>query len=306
MAKLNHSSLIDSDSSLHLAAGGGVFSASLITHYANHSMQYMVGLKLREMVPGLQLSNFELPYWDINIPPLYDDEISSVIVGAKQHVDLPKFAYLLNNKIVRRINWLGYGQRMQNFPDKEPLKRHFARFDTEGLSLGDDYLVCPIRAGEILDGGHSGYPLIPAEFYREMANKYGKKLVFMGQTDPNCYMDALRAALPDALFLSRKGPLVDFQIIRQARNIVVPVSTFAWLAAWLSNAALIVLPVFGLYNPRQFPEHDLLPLAEPHYQFYEFPPHSAVPLELVLEDHADLSGQWRHVAPQELIHFLCG
>jgi hypothetical protein len=93
-------------------------------------------------------------------------------------------------------------------------------------------------------------------------------------------------------------PLSDFQTVRRAKNIVVCISTFVWLAAWLSNAKRIVLPVYGLYNPLQFPNHDLLPLGDDRYTYYEFPVHWAVPVDQVLEAHKQILGAWTLTPPQ--------
>ena len=96
--------------------------------------------------------------------------------------------------------------------------------------------------------------------------------MFLGQTSPSWYTNALRAALPDARWLQSESWLHDFQTIRYASVVAIPVSTFAWQASWLSpQATKIYLPVLGLFNPAQRPEIDLLPLGEARYEFRAFP-----------------------------------
>jgi len=65
--------------------------------------------------------------------------------------------------------------------------------------------------------------------------------------------------------------LADFERLRSARHVVTSVSSFAWLATWLSDAQTIHVPVLGLLNPAQRPDVDLLPLDDPRYRFYRFP-----------------------------------
>ena len=77
-------------------------------------------------------------------------------------------------------------------------------------------------------------------------------------------------------------------------------STFAWLAAWLSDATNIVLPIFGIFNPRLFSLHDLLPFSEGRYRFYQFPDCPAVPLGELEEAHKAIRGKWRRVQGYEL------
>ena len=91
--------------------------------------------------------------------------------------------------------------------------------------------------------------------------------------------------------------LQDFQTIRKAKHISLPVSTFAWLAAWLSEAATIVLPVFGMYDTKLFSLHDLLPIGEISYRFYQFPEQPAVPLDQMEEAHAMIDRKWIEVKP---------
>src|SRR6185437_3810679 len=124
---------------------------------------------------------------------------------------------------------------------------------------------------------HPDYTLIPVEFYTALVAETGLRPVFMGQIGANSYIERLRRAFPDARFIPSRGPLRDFEIIRRSRNVIVSVSTFSWLAAWLSDADRIFLPMTGFYNPAQFPEIDLLPLHDPRYRFYLFPVNYAVP-----------------------------
>jgi hypothetical protein len=103
----------------------------------------------------------------------------------------------------------------------------------------------------------------------------------MGQLERNVYSDHLREEFPKATFISSGGPEFDFETIRASSNIVPSVSTFAWTAAWLSNAERIFLPVTGFYNPMQEARIDLLPFSDPRYRFYLFPVNYAIqPLDI--------------------------
>ena len=128
---------------------------------------------------------------------------------------------------------------------------------------------------EILAGVHPPYVLLPVEFYRDVIRETGLKPVFFGQLTPSPYLDSLRQAFPRARFISGKGAIHDFETIRRSRNIIISVSTFAWLAAWLSEADQVIMPLAGLFNP-VFGDlygdgHNLIPLADPRYVFYLFP-----------------------------------
>src|SRR5689334_3908618 len=137
------------------------------THYANLMIQFMVGYRFREQVPGLRLSNFEMPYWGISFPeiPAVPNE-RTITYSSTFGFDAPRLSYLLNYGLCDRISWFGWGQRMEYFPDKETCRNLFRAAPEVGVEFGERYVVCPVRAAELLDG--RGYPLIPVSFYRDM------------------------------------------------------------------------------------------------------------------------------------------
>jgi hypothetical protein len=94
--------------------------------------------------------------------------------------------------------------------------------------------------------------------------------------------------------------MYDFALMRAARHLVVSVSTFSWLAAWLSHAETITIPLTGFYNPAQRPDVNLLPLDDPRYRFYLFPVNHAVPVADHVPVHAALNGRWRPISAVEI------
>jgi len=278
-----------------------VLHKDIPTHYANLMIQYMIARNLQATIPSMQLSNFNIPYWNIAYPTVPgEDGREPCILSANQHVDFQRIAYLVQARIYSRFLWRGYGQRMENFPSKAFCRKLFVRFDIQTRPLGDDVLLCPVRGAEILHAIHPGYTSVPVDFYSEIVEETGLRPVFMGQLEDNPYTLALRKRFPKADFLLKQDAIVDFQTIRSATNILVSISTFAWLAAWLSHAQRIILPVFGILNPKVFPQIDLLPLGESAYEFYEFPAQAAVPLAELLDAHAQIKGQWRRVGARDL------
>lgn len=270
------------------------------THYANLMIRYMVATKLATLCPGLVISGVHMPYWGIALPAvdLRDGERCFSLV-AEQHVPFERMAYLWRSGIFSRFEWHGYGQRMENFPDK-PTCRNLFSTEVRGRRLSEDCVACPVRGAEILHAIHPGYTTVPVDFYSEIVEASGLTPVFFGQTEDNLYTRALRDRFPRSEFLPHEGVLQDFQTIRNAANIILPVSTFAWLAAWLSDAKRIVLPVFGIFDPKVFGLHDLLPLGESAYEYHQFPPEPAVPLAELEDAHRRLKGRWIKVDPLSL------
>lgn len=282
--------------------GGLVLHMASPTHYANLMMRVMVARKLSDHLPGLTVSNVDLPYWNISAPTVPMREHERVCrLTHEQHVPFERIRYLSEAGIVTRVDWHGYGQRLENFPDKATCRDIFRADASVGVELSDDCLLCPIRAGEILDAIHPGYTVVPVEFYEEIVEETGLRPVFMGQLSDNSFVRKLRSRFPRAEYLPHNSAIEDFQTIRKARHVILPVSTFAWLAAWLSQAESIVLPVFGIFNPRLFSLHDLLPLAEAPYRFYQFPDQPAVALADLDDAHRQIKGQWHRVQSYDLV-----
>jgi hypothetical protein len=109
-------------------------------------------------------------------------------------------------------------------------------------------------------------------FYEKIIDESGLEPVFMGQLEQGDYIDALRLAFKGATFLPQSiEPMQDFQTIRGAEHIVCSISSFSWLASWLSEAAQTIhLPIAGLFNPANR-ETMLLPINDPRYSFYKVP-----------------------------------
>jgi hypothetical protein len=78
------------------------------------------------------------------------------------------------------------------------------------------------------------------------------------------------------------------------------VSTFSWLAAWLSHASTIFMPLTGFYNPFQDRDVDLVPLDDSRYKFDLFPINYAVPFDKLSSSHDVLRGSWKRVTSQML------
>jgi len=279
---------------------GPVFHLNPMGRLANLMIAYMVALKFGQMVRDCRISNITIPQWQIHHPPI--DSLGPVAVEHReQYIDLTALADQTWSGQIKRVEWTGFGQRMENFLPVEQYRTVFASPFTEPMGYGADYLVCPIRAEDILNGPHPDYVLTPVDFYRDIAGLTGLKPVFIGQTHPNPYMDRIRAAFPDAIIREpRDNPLVDFETIRQSKNVVIGVSTYSWLAAWLSNADNIYLTVNGLFNPMQKPDVDLLPFGDPRYKFFLFPINYAVQIEHHAEVHRRIAPYWRQMSHDAL------
>jgi hypothetical protein len=273
-----------------------ILDANLIGGFANRMMQYMVARRIAAEIEGCCISNAALPAWGIHhalAPGALGPEIASQ--RSRHQVDIARIVQVLSTREQLRGTFQPNVQWFSNFPDLDLCRSMFPSNESEYPGFGPEYLVCNLRGGEILDGKQMHRVILPIEFYAELAQTTGLKLVFMGQVEENAYCQAIKQRFPDAIFHSSCGPVADFQTFRNSKNLVVAVSTFSWLAAWLSHADIIVLPLNGLFHPAQEPNIDLLPLADKRYLFYLFPINYAGRVDRFEQAHRALRGTWRTV-----------
>jgi hypothetical protein len=279
---------------------GPIFHVEPQGRLANQMIQYMVALTFQSQVPGSRISNVRIPEWDIDHPPL---ELPKPVERATwhQHIEMAGLTERARTGQTRSIVYTGYGHRMENFLDVDVYRAAFRAPVVSPVRFDERYLVCHVRANEILYGGADpNYPLTPIEFYADIVAETGLIPVFLGQTGPSLYMDRLRARFPRAVILETRDIVLDFQTIREAKNIAFGCSSYGWLAAWLSHADRIFMAVTGQMNPMQYHLVDLLPFGDPRYRFYLFPINYYVPLEHHATAHRRIAPLWRFVPHDQL------
>jgi hypothetical protein len=288
--------------SIKAARATPVVHISTMGNLGNQMIQYAVAQALAARIGTVRFSNVNLPHFGILHPVIGGDFPATEIVTANA-VELDRLAKALAGGTLQRVDLRTYAQRMENFLPPQAYAQIFPARSTPETA-GPDELLCSIRQGDILDGHHPDYVLIPPDFYADLVAETGLRPVFMGQLEASPYMRTLRKRFPTARFLPSQGASVDFERIRQARYIVPSISTFSWLAAWLSEAEQIFLPVLGLLNPAQNRGVGLLPLDDPRYRFYQFPIHYGFKVAEHVAAHAALRGLWRYMPAGRLAQFL--
>lgn len=129
----------------------------------------------------------------------------------------------------------------------------------------DHYLFVNVRAGDILSRpSDSIYSVTPIEFIRSAQAMADKPLLFYGQTQDSLYMRMLIKNFPGSVVIkSTSRPSIDFEVGRLAQYLLVSVSTFSFVSAWLSERAQrVYFPVLGFYDQARFPNIDLIPAGD--------------------------------------------
>ena len=84
-------------------------------------------------------------------------------------------------------------------------------------------------------------------------------------------------------------------MLRRSKNIIPAISTFSWLAAWLSDADTIYYPLSGFLNPIQSEDVNLFPRGDRRYRLYLFPINHAIDVGELSKAHDPLDDLWREV-----------
>ena len=273
---------------------------------ANRMIQHMVAMSIVSRVPLARISRIHLPEWGMEEKALTSvPEPVETVSGNLVPID--EIASRLQSGDVGTVKISGYAQNMHNLLPPDAYRALFrAGIPMEGC--GSHQLLISLRMLEILSGNYAPYVLVPITFYRDIVDQTGLEPIFFGQLSECSYLDDLRAAFPDATFVHGSGVIDDYERIRRSKNILISVSTFAWVAAWLSEAERIIMPLTGLFNPVFAHDIcnklDLVPRNDPRYEFYLFPVNVAIQVDQVTEVHRALDGRWRKVTAAEIDEIL--
>ena len=170
-------------------------------------------------------------------------------------------------------------------------------------AFDDNDLVINVRAGDVLGGDFAWYPLVPVNFFRNLIATTKRSPVFLGQLDDCAYVAEIRKAFPQARMIPSGGAMVDFNRLLHAGRLCVAISTFSWLAAWLSEATEIHYPLLGFLHPFCHPRGvhslggiDLTPLGDSRYRYHLFPILNAQPEQDYLR-HTNRINPISHAVP---------
>lgn len=274
----------------------------------NIIMMYLTALNLKNTLGFGMLRHVHIPLFNINIP---DHDLHGMIglhdrnsTNGRLRGEFPLAGY--SNAIKQcDASFLmleGFYQNVNNFPDRNlfDYEKEFPVLSDVNDHGGEDDLVINIRGGDILKAIHPHYTQLPPEFYEALIARTGKHPIFYGQLDPSPYLEELRQRFPNATFISSRGVERDFDFIRKSHYVVPALSTFSWLAAWLSNAKKIFFPVAGIFSPMQHPSAMLLPFNDKRYEFFTFPIYFARNIQEYREYMDPIRNLWEYTDTDKL------
>lgn len=245
-------------------------------------IEYMVAVTLGNLISPAIEYNVDLPEWGLTFDAalhqrLRDDPSRTLIVRDSDASSILAILQRTQESSYQAIIFEGFFQRTDLLYAPDFYRPLFPfQPDTDEL-FTDDELVINIRAGE-LRNGVGWYPLVPPDFYANLIDRTGLRPVLIGQLDDCHYIDEVRSRLPSARSIPSAGPKIDFNRVRNAKKLCMAVSTFSWLATWLSTATEIHYPLLGFLHPHCFRPGthglggiNLVPADDARYRFHLFP-----------------------------------
>ena len=249
----------------------------------NTMFQYMFARRLQSLVPEIVIGDVRIPEFGIDFGPIGAPEFELDLPPVHQ-VDMQEIAHLLVSGVYDGVRLRAFVQRLEYYSDRAEMAKLFPRVcEVDESLVGAGSLVINVRGKEILRDAHEDYGPVPVDFFTQIAESSGLEPVIVGQLGDDAYSEAIRRRFAGCSVLESVSPASDFELLRSAHNVVIGVSTFSWLATWLSpHVQQIFLPVSGIFNPAQRPDIDLLPLQDERYRYFEFPhePWTASPEQL--------------------------
>lgn len=236
---------------------------------ANQMFQLMLAVEIETRLTGdIDITGYDIPDWNLSAPhaPPFPERPAYLYF---HRYNLDQIAYLFNVGAISTIIIAGWGMRLEYYPDPTPYRDLFTDTLCQGHPSHERDILLNVRTGDITSGFHPEYYPLPYAYYERIIDETSLTPVFMGQLTPNSYTDGLRRHFSGATFLETRTPMHDFSLIRNAKHVALSISSFAWLAAWLSQTLeTIHMPIRGLFDPRH-PQINLIPLTDIRYRFYD-------------------------------------
>lgn len=239
---------------------------------ANQMFRYAYARGLQAMIPGSVVTGYDMAPFGLHAEQVPLQGRVLHIAQGHRH-SMQTIASLVQRGAYDHVLLEGYVQRLEFYPDRAAFSSLFPSLHSvDTRCLGEDHVVIHVRAADVLGDVHPDYGPVPVAYLEKVAESTGLQPVIMGQLGDDFYSDRIRRCFHGCVFLPSRSPAEDFETLRSAVNVVLGVSTFGWLACWMSDVAKAIhMPLKGLLNPLQRPDVDLMPVGDLRYRFYAHP-----------------------------------
>lgn len=232
--------------------------------FANQMFQIMLASTLAELIKNVNIFGYDIPEWQLTGPKMAKIPGESFLITGHKF-NIKNLLYLIDSGMINGVVIEGWGMRLEYFDGPERYRGLF-KTNVDYPKLTENDLLIHVRAEDILTGWHPKYFPMPLSYYEEIISVSKLNPIFMGQLGDDPYSVAIRKKFVGAKFLPKLSVVQDFQTLRSAHHVGLSISSFSWLATWLSETVQTInIPLAGLFEPNA--ETDLLPLNDQRYHF---------------------------------------
>lgn len=251
---------------IHIRQGG---------YLGNHMYQYMLACSIaQDITRKAKISGYNMEPWKL-VSPAQDIGAQKVFYIYSNLFNYKKLIRDINAGLIDEVVIRSLAMRMEYYKAPVFYQPFFVprSEDVKDLPvLNDKHLLIHIRGGDILSGIHPDHHPLPFRYYQHLISETGLEPVFMGQIGDDEHSQKLKQTFQGCRFLPNRDITTDFETMRRAHTVAISVSSFAWMATWLSESVKrIYCPVAGFLLPAQRPDIDILPTEDKRYIFYQFP-----------------------------------
>jgi hypothetical protein len=220
----------------------------------------------RRCLQRVAIEGYNIPEWCLK-EPLSDAPSSDIVVGSYLTRSsllcamIDAYRPALVNLVTPIFRVGSYGKPEDYF--------HLFRESEPIVSIPDDCLVIHVRAGDVSTLTNDKYGPLPIRYYQYLLAQTALRPLFICEPGRTPYLELLKATFPKADTIGGTSAIDDFQIIRSAKNVALSVSSFSWMATFLSSRVQqIHLPLAGHFDPADDLTPDFLPLNDTRYIFH--------------------------------------
>ncbi len=241
---------------------------------ANQMFQYMLA-KTIEHRSGKEthITGQTMPEWNLEAGE-HDVPADKVFEIKTNFFDLDALIKDVQSGLIDHVVIKALGMRLEYFEEADFYNQFFQPPASEAkkrVDLSEKDLLVHVRGGDVLQGAHQDYFPLPFHYYHNLFEQTGLTPVFIGQIGKDEYSQNLKSEFKECRFLQGGSVISDFETIRHAPNVALSISSFGWMATFLSKLKKqVYVPVGGFLNPKQRPDIDLLPANDPVYTYFSF------------------------------------
>jgi hypothetical protein len=247
--------------------------------FANQVIQAMAAQQVKEDLCLDELYLPRIPSWGIEKSRNYQlrqlQLRLEIKAGSRKSIRLGgsggDWRSILQDAQYERVHLVGTGVQIKNIDRQREFAQELLSQQTQHDCCIDDnqlqtklkdFHLVHIRQGDIFKNYElkrpDYYPL-PVKFYESIASNSAKPLAFIGEINANLdYVSELKKRCKSSIIVPLGCLHRDFKLLQEAELLTMAVSTFSWLASWISEKAVAVnIPIAGFLNPAIRPDMDL-------------------------------------------------